>query len=276
MEEPFRTKEPCARDRRDVVRIGFQRSFSSIDRCPPEIPRLVAPLVALARPREGETAHLVPRDLIAPHHATEQLVLSDPSRGSARRAAVTTAERRATVRNDESIARRLTRAARRVRLEPMDATRRRTEGLLVNDRLAATTAMTSTLEELEATRLDAHAQLAPVAMAGRHDHRDLTIATTATRADRALSARRDPVRARTLRRARLAAMTATATRGHPGRARSLRTDVPLVPSVAMTATLAIAVRVSPLVARGPIHETARVMRGPVVRPVVEPIDVPAN
>jgi hypothetical protein len=189
---------------------------------------------------------------------------------------VTTAERRATVRNDESIARRLTRAARRVRLEPMDATRRRTEGLLVNDRLAATTAMTSTLEELEATRLDAHAQLAPVAMAGRHDHRDLTIATTATRADRALSARRDPVRARTLRRARLAAMTATATRGHPGRARSLRTDVPLVPSVAMTATLAIAVRVSPLVARGPIHETARVMRGPVVRPVVEPIDVPAN
>jgi len=160
----------------------------------------------------------------------------------------------------------------------MDATRRRTEALLVSDRLAATTAMTLMPEDHEATRRDDLARRAPAVMAGRHDLRDLTIVTTATRADRALSVQPDPVRARKVRRARLAGMTATATatRGHLGWVRTLRTDVHLVPSVAMTATLAIAVRVSRPGVPGPILETARAMCDPVVRRVVGPIDVLAN
>jgi hypothetical protein len=189
---------------------------------------------------------------------------------------VTTPERRVTALNDESIVRRLTRAVRRARLERMDATRRRTVVLPVSDRLDVTTAMTSTPEDREATRRDVHAPRAPAAMAGRHELRDLTVVTTATRAERALSVQLDPVRARQVRRARLARTTATATRGHLGRALSLRTDVHLAPSVVTTATLAIAVRVSRLAVPGPIRGMDRVMREPVARRVVGPIDVPAN
>jgi hypothetical protein len=276
MAAPFRTKERWARERRDIVRIRFRAPFSSIDRCPLEIPRLVAPLVALGRPLEGEKAHRAPRDLIAPIPGTEQIVLPGQSRGRARRAAVTTPERRVTALNDESIVRLLTRAVRRARLERMDATRRRTVVLPVSDRLDVTTAMTSTPEDREATRRDVHAPRAPAAMAGRHELRDLTVVTTATRAERALSVQLDPVRARQVRRARLARTTATATRGHLGRALSLRTDVHLAPSVVTTATLAIAVRVSRLAVPGPIRGMDRVMREPVARRVVGPIDVPAN
>jgi hypothetical protein len=189
---------------------------------------------------------------------------------------VTTLERRATARNDESIVRLLTRDARRARLERMDATRRRTEALLVSDRLAATTAMTLMPEDREATRRDDLAPRAPAAMADRHDLRDLTIVTTATRADRALSVQPDPVHARKVRRARLAGMTATATRDHLGRALTLRMDAHLVPSVVTTATLVIAVRVSRPGVPDPILETARVMCDPVVRRVVGSIDVLAN
>lgn len=250
--------------------------FSSIDRCPLEIPRLVAPLVASARHLEGERANLAHRDLTELHHGTEQIVLPGQRRGSARRAAVTTPEHRATAPNDESIAQLLTRAARRARLEPMSATRRRTEASPANDRLAATTATTSMPGDLEATCRDAHAPRAPAVRAGRHDRRYLTPVTTATPEDRAQSVRRDPVRARKVRRDRRARMTATATRGHLGRALSRRTDGRPVRSVATTATPAIAVRVSRLEVHGPILETARLMRDPVVRRVVAPIDVPAN
>jgi hypothetical protein len=270
MEEPFHAKERCARDRRDIVRIGFEAPFSSIDRCPLEIPRLVAPPVALGRPRQGEKAHL------AQLQGTEQIVLPGQRPASARRAAVTPHERLATARNDESIARLATRTARRARLESRDVTRRRTEALPVSDRLAATTAMTSMPEDLEVTRRDAHAPRAPVATAGRHDHRDPTVVTTATRGQRARSVRRERVRAHKVRLARLAGMTATAMRVRLGRARSLRTDVHLVPSAATTATRAIAVRVSHPGVPGPTLETARVTRDPVVRRVVGPIDVPAN
>ena len=266
MEEPIRAKEGCARVRLDVVPIGQRRPFSSIDRCPLEIPRLVAPLVAPVRPAQGEKGPPATRDRIAPRRGMEQLDLLGQSRGSARRGAVTTPERHATALNAESIARRVTLGARHARLVAKDATRRRTEALPGSDRLVATTAMTSTPAALETTRHDARGPRVPAAMVAPHDRLGPTIVMTATRAR---IVQFDSAHARRGHRG------ATATHDLRERARTLRMDAP-VPNDVTTATRVIAVRVSRLEARGPTLEMAPAMPVRVARRVVGAIDVPVT
>jgi hypothetical protein len=179
-----------------------------------------------------------------------------------------------TVPNDESIARTAIRAARHARPVATDVTRRRTGALPVSARLAATTATTLMPADREATRRAAPVPRVPDATAVRHDHRDPTGVTTATRAGE-LTVRRDQGLARKDRAPR-AGMTATATRVHHGPARSLRTDEHLAPSVATTVNRAIAVPVSRPGEHGPTLETVRVTCDPIVHRVADPIDDPAN
>jgi hypothetical protein len=269
VEESLRSEEGRHRDSHVIVRIGSQSPFSSIDRCPLEIPRLVAPLVGPVRLRVGEKGHRALRDLTGRRGTgpTVLLVL----RRALRRAAVTS-ERRATAPNAESIDPTATRAARHDRRAPVDAMSHGTEASPASARLVATTAMTSTPGVHEVTHRDAHGPPAPAATARRPVRRDPMVVTTATPAVRALIVPRDPVPARQDRHVRPAAMTAIATRDLPGPVRSRRMVAHLDPA-AMSATHAIAARVSRRAAPDPTPEMDRVTRD---RAAAALIDVRVN
>jgi hypothetical protein len=270
VEEPFLAKERRGRDWRDVVPIGSEAPFSSIDGCPLEIPRLVAPLVAPVRPRVGVKGQRATRDLSV-RRGTGPIDLLGHQRGALR--ATETSDLLATAPNDALIVPAVTRVAPHGRLEPTDASRRGTEALLESAHLVATTVMTSTPVDLEVTLRVVHDPRAPDATERRRVRRDPRVATTATPAEREAIVHRDPVRAQRVRHARLAVMTATVTRGLPGPVRSRRRDDRPDRSAVTTESRATAVRVSRLAGLDPTPATDRATRE---RVVVGPSDVPVN
>jgi hypothetical protein len=124
--------------------------------------------------------------------------------------------------------------------------------------------MTSMPADLEVTPLDAHDPRAPVATARHHEDLARRAATTAIRAPRAATDRHDRAHAASDRRVLHAVMTVIVTREHPGPDRSTRTVAVRVPNAATTARAVTVVRASRHAAPGPIRETARATRVPVV------------